>query len=55
MAHNRELKVIAEGVERVAEGELLRKNKCDEMQGNLFGRPLNTKGFQQLLFSEKAV
>ncbi|MBC6477875.1 MAG: EAL domain-containing protein [Hormoscilla sp. GM7CHS1pb] len=43
--------VIAEGVEREAERNLLCQQHCDEMQGYLFSRPLTAKGFQQLLFS----
>ncbi|MBO1351848.1 MAG: EAL domain-containing response regulator [Hormoscilla sp. GUM202] len=51
MAHQLHLKVIAEGVEREAERNLLCQQHCDEMQGYLFSRPLTAKGFQQLLFS----
>lgn len=51
MAHQLHLKVIAEGVEREAERNLLCQQHCDEMQGYLFSRPLTAKGFQKLLFS----
>lgn len=51
MAHNLDLKVIAEGVEREAERKFLCQQHCDEMQGYLFSRALTAKGFQQLLFS----
>ena len=51
MAHELNLKVIAEGVEREAERKFLCQQHCDRMQGYLFSRPLNAKGFQQLLFS----
>lgn len=40
MAHQLELKVIAEGVETLAQSTLLQKNVCDELQGYFFSRPL---------------
>ena len=43
--------LIAEGVERESERNLWCQQHCDEMQGDLFIRPLTAKGFQQLLFS----
>ncbi len=53
MAHQLELKVVAEGVETEAELEFLRENKCDEVQGFLFSRPLSAKDFGRLLMSGK--
>jgi diguanylate cyclase len=40
MAHNLNLKVIAEGVETVEQLEFLRDNRCDAVQGYLIGRPM---------------
>jgi diguanylate cyclase (GGDEF)-like protein len=40
MAHNMELKVIAEGVETKEQLEFLRKLHCDEIQGFLFSPPV---------------
>jgi diguanylate cyclase (GGDEF)-like protein len=40
MAHNMELKVIAEGVETEEQLEFLRKLHCDEIQGFLFSPPV---------------
>jgi len=49
MAHNLNLKVIAEGVETQEELDFLRQHKCDEIQGYLFSPPLPTSKFEQLL------
>ncbi|MCL5042561.1 MAG: EAL domain-containing protein [Gammaproteobacteria bacterium] len=40
LAHNLQLKVIAEGVETEAQHAFLRKYNCDEFQGYLFARPM---------------
>lgn len=40
MAHNLDLKVIAEGVEDEAQRQFLMDNGCDHFQGYLFGRPM---------------
>ncbi len=45
MAHNLNLKVVAEGVEREAELELLRIYGCDYVQGYLLGRPMPADEF----------
>jgi diguanylate cyclase (GGDEF)-like protein/PAS domain S-box-containing protein len=49
MAHNLELKVIAEGVETEGQLNFLRTHRCDEMQGFYFSRPLSAGDFEQLL------
>ncbi|MEM1170945.1 MAG: EAL domain-containing protein [Cyanobacteria bacterium P01_H01_bin.35] len=49
MAHNLNLRVVAEGVETEAELDFLQKHKCDEIQGYLFSPPLPTSKFEQLL------
>ena len=53
MAHQLNLKVVAEGLETQAELAFLVKHKCDEAQGYLFSRPLPTREFEQLLSSRK--
>jgi CheY-like chemotaxis protein len=40
MAHSLKLRVIAEGVETRPQLEYLRRNRCDEIQGYFFSRPL---------------
>lgn len=49
MAHNLNLKVIAEGVENEEQLKLLRLHHCDEGQGFLFGHPLVAEEFIKLL------
>ena len=53
MAHQLNLKVVAEGVETEAELAFLVKHECDDVQGYLFSRPLPTQEFEQLLVSGK--
>lgn len=53
MAHQLNLKVVAERVETKAELDFLVKHKCDEAQGYLFTRPLPTQEFDRLLLSKK--
>ena len=52
MAHQLNLKVIAEGVETETELIFLIKNKCDEIQGYFFSPPLPVEEFEQLLIQE---
>jgi diguanylate cyclase (GGDEF)-like protein len=49
MAHNMELKVIAEGVETEEQLEFLRKLHCDEIQGFLFSPPVPHQEASELL------
>ncbi|WP_148863837.1 putative bifunctional diguanylate cyclase/phosphodiesterase [Marinobacter fonticola] len=49
LAHNLNLKVIAEGVETEAQLEFLRENGCDLWQGFLFSKALPADQFEALL------
>jgi len=49
MAHNLNLKVIAEGVEDENQLEFLRKHDCDMIQGYLFSPPVPAEDFFDLL------
>ena len=41
MAHNLRLRVIAEGVENEQQMDFLRRERCDEIQGYIFSRPVS--------------
>lgn len=55
VAHSRNLRVIAEGVENRSQLRQLRLNKCDEVQGFLISRPLPEIRMTELLrkYAEK--
>ncbi|MTV37129.1 EAL domain-containing response regulator [Duganella radicis] len=49
LAHNLNMRVIAEGVETREQVQFLTERGCDEMQGYYFSRPVNAEGFTALL------
>jgi len=49
MAHSLGIIVVAEGVEREGQYELLRDRDCDLAQGYLLGHPMRIAEFQKLL------
>lgn len=53
MAHELNLKVVAEGIETNAELSFVLDCQCDEVQGYLLSRPLPAKDFGKLLASNK--
>lgn len=55
MGHQLGLKVLAEGVETEAQWAFLRDSGCDELQGYLFGRPMERLQFETLLAKETAL
>ena len=55
MAHSLKLRVVAEGVESRPQLEYLRRNRCDEVQGFFFSRPLSAQDIGQLVIAGKAL
>jgi diguanylate cyclase (GGDEF)-like protein len=51
LAHSLNMKVIAEGVEKKEQMQIIRSLKCDELQGNIFSLPLPPKEIGKLLKS----
>ncbi|WP_188454573.1 sensor domain-containing protein [Virgibacillus oceani] len=49
MSHSLNMKVIAEGVETIEQLTFLEKEKCDEMQGFYFSKPLPPKDLTKFL------
>lgn len=49
MAHSLDLKVVAEGVETQTQMDFLRSQDCDEVQGYLISRPVESSAFAELL------
>lgn len=55
LAHNLRMTVIAEGVETEGQANYLRQQRCDEIQGYYFSRPLPLGDFEQLLAQRKTL
>ncbi len=53
MAHNLNLRVIAEGVETEAQLRYLRRHHCDEIQGYYFSPPVPATNFEIMIRQEK--
>ena len=49
IAHNLGLKVVAEGVEHENQLSILRRYKCEMIQGYLYSKPLSSPRFERLL------
>ena len=49
LAHNLDLKVIAEGVETQAQLDFLKQQGCDQIQGYFYSRPLSAAGMSDFL------
>ena len=55
MAHSLQLRVIAEGVEKIAQLDYLREHGCDQIQGYYFSRPLPLGELQQLIDEKRCL
>jgi diguanylate cyclase (GGDEF)-like protein/PAS domain S-box-containing protein len=55
LAHTLKLRVVAEGVETMAQLNHLRLHRCDEMQGYLFSRPVSAEEMGQMLKRSKTL
>lgn len=55
MAHNLKLVVVAEGVESDRQLTMLVANRCDEIQGYFFSRPLPAAEMEQMLVEQRAI
>ncbi len=53
LAHSLRMRVIAEGVETAEHYKLLRVNRCDEMQGYYFSKPVPADDMAAMLRSGK--
>jgi EAL domain-containing protein (putative c-di-GMP-specific phosphodiesterase class I) len=53
LAHSLKMTVIAEGVETEAQMQYLRRQRCDEMQGYFFSKPVPAQEFAQLLAEDR--
>ena len=54
IAHNLSLSVVAEGVEQEEQLAMLRKLRCDVIQGYYYSKPLSNAEFTQFLQEQKA-
>jgi diguanylate cyclase (GGDEF)-like protein len=55
MAHNLKLAVVAEGVETDMQLAFLRENRCDQIQGFYFSRPVPAAEIEAMLISQKVL
>lgn len=53
IAHNMDLKVVAEGVETDYQLRFLQKNECDLIQGYLFGKPMSPHEIEQMALRDQ--
>jgi EAL domain-containing protein (putative c-di-GMP-specific phosphodiesterase class I) len=53
MGHALGFKVLAEGVENKAQERILREQKCDEVQGYLYSRPVTKEQLMKMLGIDK--
>ncbi|WP_416149895.1 EAL domain-containing protein [Salipaludibacillus sp. HK11] len=49
LAKGLNMKIVAEGVEKIEQLEFLKQKDCDLIQGYLFSKPVPTKAFEQIM------
>jgi EAL domain-containing protein (putative c-di-GMP-specific phosphodiesterase class I) len=54
MAHSLQLKVVAEGVESAEQARFLAQNRCDEIQGYYYSKPLSLDAVVDYLLKDAA-
>jgi diguanylate cyclase (GGDEF)-like protein/PAS domain S-box-containing protein len=55
LAHNLGMRVVAEGVENESQCVQLAANMCDEVQGAIYGEPVDSQAFGALLAEERTL
>ena len=53
IAHNLSLNVVAEGVEQAEQLDMLRKLRCEVIQGYYYSKPLSAADFADFLRQQK--
>ena len=53
LAHIMDVRVVAEGVENQAQIDILKRHRCDIIQGYFIGKPTNADNFEQLFAGNK--
>ncbi|MEJ6952219.1 EAL domain-containing protein [Halanaerobiaceae bacterium ANBcell28] len=53
MAHQLDLKVVAEGVEETSQLNYLKEKNCDYIQGYLLAKPLKKDSLEEILIREE--
>jgi EAL domain-containing protein (putative c-di-GMP-specific phosphodiesterase class I) len=55
LAHNIDLKVVAEGVENMEQFDFLKQSGCDLIQGYLLARPMKPEAINALLIQQRTL
>jgi EAL domain-containing protein (putative c-di-GMP-specific phosphodiesterase class I) len=53
MAHTLDLKVVAEGIEKEEQLNILKSHNCDIIQGYYFSKPVESHEIESMLIREK--